>query len=190
MPPSKPSAKVVTDTSVELKWTKGHQTTGLNVTLFKVQFKEIKAQKRRKSARWQTIDEDISPDITKFTVSNLKPGLLISGVGRISEYGALHLTFSAKNLDKQKMKFVSSNVLKSAVLCIALDLIPLSPYSGPTSQLFTDFGRISIRKGCGPSCLPRGYANGAYFPKSRCCDFSSVNVISVLKAITERANTT
>lgn len=85
VPPSKPSAKVVTDTSVELKWTKGHQTTGLNVTLFKVQFKEIKAQKRRKSARWQTIDEDISPDITKFTVGNLKPGLLISGVGRISE---------------------------------------------------------------------------------------------------------
>ena len=75
VPPSKPAVSLVSDTSVQLMWSIG-QSEGLNVTLFKVQFKEIKTRKHRKSAGWHTIDEDIAPDVSEFTVSSLKPGLL------------------------------------------------------------------------------------------------------------------
>lgn len=74
VPPSKPTVSLLSDASVQLKWSIG-QSEGLNVTLFKVQFKEIKTRKHRKSAGWHTIDEDIAPDVSEFTVSNLKPGL-------------------------------------------------------------------------------------------------------------------
>lgn len=90
VPPSKPTVSLVSDTSVQLKWSIG-QSEGLNVTLFKVQFKEIKTRKHRKSAGWHTIDEDIAPDVSEFTVSNLKPGLFDNECSVSHDHWALGL---------------------------------------------------------------------------------------------------
>ena len=71
IPPSRPKVKQLSDTSVMLRWNVPNND-GLSVTFFKVQYKEMTADKRRR--RWHTIDEDILSSARMYEVSGLRPG--------------------------------------------------------------------------------------------------------------------
>ena len=73
IPPSCPKVTQLSDTSVMLRW-KVPNNDGLSVMFFKVQYKEMTADKRRR--RWHTIDEDILSPARMYEVSGLRPGQL------------------------------------------------------------------------------------------------------------------
>ena len=71
VPPSKPEVTVRSDTSVLVEWTMS-DNSGLPITFFKVQYKEMVDDSNRR--RWRTIDDDIPADMLHYEVTDLKPG--------------------------------------------------------------------------------------------------------------------
>lgn len=72
VPPPRPSVSLLSETSVSLGWTPWSLNGGLNVRFVKVQYREISSERQRTS--WNTLEDDLAPSSSSYTVTGLKPG--------------------------------------------------------------------------------------------------------------------
>ncbi|XP_063590517.1 interference hedgehog-like [Penaeus indicus] len=72
VPPSRPNMTKVSDESVMVTWDV-HNTTGLPILFYKVQYKEV-GNRVNRGSRWMTVDEDILPHINSYEVTGLHTG--------------------------------------------------------------------------------------------------------------------
>ncbi|XP_037785347.1 interference hedgehog-like isoform X2 [Penaeus monodon] len=72
VPPSRPNMTKVSDESVMVTWDV-HNTTGLPILFYKVQYKEV-GNRGNRGSRWMTVDEDILPHINSYEVTGLHTG--------------------------------------------------------------------------------------------------------------------
>ena len=93
VPPTKPEISRISEDSVMVRWDVP-PNDGLPISFFKIQYKEISKAK----SHWNTLNEDIAPHITSYTVSGLKSGAKY--VFRIAAAFSNHDNREGPNSDK------------------------------------------------------------------------------------------
>jgi len=75
VPPPRPVATKLSDTSVMLEWPEYRLNGGdLQVTFVKIQYRETSGAAPQ-SRTWNTIDEDLHPTTSSYVVSGLQTGI-------------------------------------------------------------------------------------------------------------------